>query len=193
MFKFKTKEKTKKKPSLEVPRDCYTTADKKRCTSSMGHCYVFHNSRLCFNLYTQSDSKLYLIYYSVIDVVLVLIGLTYIAVIIYSNCNMFLETRRQKKRLGTEQLPNEEAKRMKKDSKAANTLAFVVCALTLTYLPTIITTVVTVILDKPVESRIMNVLWSWLLTFFLLGSLFNPVIYCSRHTKRLEILHFRQT
>lgn len=152
-----------------------------------------HASQDFVSTFILIDSKLYLIYYSVIDVILVLIGLTYIAVIIYSNCYMFLETRRQKKRLGTEQLPNEEAKRMKKDSKAANTLAFVVGALTLTYLPTIITTVVTVILDKPVESRIMNVLWSWLLTFFLLGSLFNPVIYCSRHTKRLEILHFRQT
>lgn len=74
---------------------------------------------------------------------------------------MFFETRRQKKRLRTEQLPNEEAKRIKKDRKAANTLLFVVGALTLAYLPSIITALVTFIGVK-VELRFELVLWSWL-------------------------------
>ena len=127
---------------------------------------------------------------------MLLILSTYIAVIIYSNCYMFLETRRQKKRLRTEQLPNEEAKRIKKDSKATNTVSFVVGALMLTHAPSIITGLVQV-LDNQVEPRFEPVLWSWLLTFYLFNSLFNPVIYCWRHTKLrracLEILHFRQT
>ena len=113
-----------------------------------------------------SDSKLYSVYYNVIDMTLLLILSTYIAVIIYSNCYMFLETRRQKKRLRTEQLPNEEAKRIKKDSKAAtDTVSFVVGALLLTHAPSIITGLVQV-LDNQVEPRFEPVLWSWLLTFY---------------------------
>ena len=142
-----------------------------------------------------SDSKFYPAYYNAIDVTLLLIFLTYIAVIIYSNCYMLLETRRQRKRLRTEQLPNEEAKRIRKDGKAANTLSLVVGALTLTHAPSMITGLVQVI-DSPVENRFEPVLWSWLLTFYLFNSLFNPVIYCWRHTKLrhacLEILHCRQ-
>ena len=142
-----------------------------------------------------SDSKFYPAYYNAIDVTLLLIFLTYIAVIIYSNCYMLLETRRQRKRLRTEQLPNEEAKRIRKDGKAANTLSLVVGALTLTHAPSVITGLVQVI-DSPVENRFEPVLRSWLLTFYLFNSLFNPVIYCWRHTKLrhacLEILHFRQ-
>ena len=140
--------------------------------------------------------KLYSVYHSVIEVILFLIISIYIAVIVYSNCYMFFETRRQKKRLRTEQLPNEEAKRIKKDRKAANTLLFVVGALTLAYLPSIITGLVT-FLGVKVELRFELVLWSWLSTFYLLNSLFNPIIYCWRHSKLrhacLEILHFRQT
>ena len=146
--------------------------------------------------FTESDSKLYSIYLIVIDVISALIGLVYIAVIFYTNCYIFSETCRQKKRLQTEQLPYEEAKRVKKDNKTANTLAFILGALTLSYVPSIIVSVVTVSLHNPVELRILSVMWSWLSTFVLLGSLFNPVIYCWRHTKLrhacLEILHLRQ-
>lgn len=155
-------------------------------------CFIIQDFVSTFIL---SDSKLYSVYYNVINVTLLLILLAFIAVITYSNCYMFLETRRQKKRLRTEQLPNEETKRIKKDSKAANTVSFVVGALTLTHLPSIITGLVQV-LDNPVEPRFVPVLWSWLLTFYLFNSFFNPVIYCWRHTKLrracLEILHFRQ-
>lgn len=144
-----------------------------------------------------SDSgKLFSDYHSVIEVILFLIISIYTTVIIYSNCYMFFETRRQKKRLRTEQLPNEEAKRIKKDRKAANTLLFVVGALTLAYLPSIITALVT-FLGVKVELRFELVLWSWLSTFYSLNSLFNPIIYCWRHSKLrhacLEILHLRKT
>ena len=142
-----------------------------------------------------SDPKLYSAYYNIIYVTLILILLTCIAVIIYSNCYMLFETRRQRKRLRTEQLPNEEAKRIRKDGKAANTVSLVVGALTLTYVPSMITGLVQVI-DNPVEQRFEPVLWSWLLTFYLFNPLFNPVIYCWRHTKLryacLKILHGRQ-
>ena len=49
---------------------------------------------------------------------------------------------------------------------------------------------------NPIEPRDESVLFSWCSTCIILGSLFNPVIYCWRIKKLrlafLEILHFRQ-
>ena len=126
-----------------------------------------------------------------------------VAVIIYTNIYMFSETRRQKKRIQTEQLPQEEAKRMKRDSKAANTIGIILAALMITNLPLVIS--VTFALATSAESleadknrvNAVNVTVSWCgLNVVLLGSLVNPIIYCWRSKKLrrvfLEILHFRQ-
>ena len=128
------------------------------------------------------------------DAIFAVMLLGFIAVIIYTNYYIFSETQRQKRRIQTEQVTYEEAKRMKKDKKAANTLAVILAALTLTYLVPIIIGFSMIALANTVNSH--SLIKSWCSTFVLLGSLFNPVIYCWRIKKLrrafLEILHFRE-
>ena len=81
------------------------------------------------------------------------------------------------------------------NNKAAYTLAFILGALVLTYLPVIITSVVTTY-GKGISLPVINILWSWSLTFITLGSLCNPIVYFWRIKKLrhtfLEILHLNQ-
>ena len=58
-----------------------------------------------------TETKLYSTYLQVIDVTLGIIGSVYVVVIIYTNGYIFSETRRQNKRLQSEQLTHEEAKK----------------------------------------------------------------------------------
>ena len=56
----------------------------------------------------------------------------------------FKKTQRQVKRLKAEQLPQEEAQRIRKNRTEATTLAIVLLALVITYLPAIMVGVLTV-------------------------------------------------
>lgn len=140
-----------------------------------------------------SGTELYLLYIKAKDVILAIVGSIGIAVIIYTYCYIFSETRRQNKRVQAEQLSQEEAKRAKKEKKAANTLTMILGSLVLTYIPVII---VTASSDDIIEPHVMSVLWSWVATFNYLASLSNPIIFFLRMKKLrhavLEILHYRQ-
>ena len=133
-------------------------------------------------------------YVKVQNTILSVIGLLHIVVIGYTYGYIFSESRRQKKRLKSEQLSHEEAKQVKKDNKAANTLVMILGALLLTSLPSIITGAVSSSSNNSKE--LMAVIWSWANTFVMLGSLFNPIIYCWRFKKLrhafLELLHLRK-
>ena len=65
-------------------------------------------------------------------------GSVFIVVILLSYGYIYSETRRQVKRLRAEQLPQEEIQRIKKERKAATTLAIILIALVITYLPAIV-------------------------------------------------------
>ena len=120
----------------------------------------------------------------------------YIAAIAYTYCYILSETRRQKNRIQTEQLIHEEAKRVKKDNKAANTLTIILCAVIVTYTPFAIGGVVVIAMENMIKPRDESMVLSWGTTCAMLGSLFNPVIYCWRIKKLrrafYEILPFRQ-
>ena len=132
------------------------------------------------------------------DSILTSISLVYIAIIIHCNRYIFSETQRQKKRIRTELLTHEEAKRIKKDNKAVNTLVIILVALILTYFPTVIwiLVVATDNTTKPVKPHVTYLLWSWCSTFVMLGSLLNPVIYSWRSEKlrraMFDVIRFRQ-
>ena len=87
---------------------------------------------------TDSETETCSVFWTLTAVISSIVGLTCIAGICYCYAYIFSETRRQKKRLQTEQLSQEEAKRVKKDNKAAHTLALILGALIVTYLPAII-------------------------------------------------------
>ena len=144
-----------------------------------------------------SGSKQYFTYIIVKDLTLVVICLIYVAVICYTYRYIFSETRRQVKRLKTEQLSNEEVKRLKKENKAANTLALLLGLLILFYLPTITAFIVFAFSHDILEPPATLALWSLVFNFSLLSGLFHPIIYCWRSKKLrqafLEILHLRQS
>ena len=141
-------------------------------------------------------TNIYSTFYNVTGITIGIIAFLLIVTIVFSYGYIFSETRRQKKRFQTEQLTQEEVKRIKKDNKAANTLAIILAALVLTFLPSVITTIFLTFSDNIAEPRVMSVLTRWNDTLLLLGSLCNPIIYCWRTKKLrrafLEILHLRQ-
>ena len=144
---------------------------------------------------SQIETRFYFVCMKVNDAIICLITSVCIVFIVYAYRYIYSETRRQQKRLETEQLSHEEAKRLKKANKTAYTLAFILAALVLTYLPAIIIAVVAVYIVD-ITLSVMNILFSWSLTIISLNSLFNPIIYCWRIKKLrhafLEILHLRQ-
>ena len=85
---------------------------------------------------------------------------------------------------------------MKKKCKAANTLTLILATLAITYIPTIVLACVVVYSDEIIAPQTFGVIWSWIVTFSLLGSLCNPIIFFWRVKKLrraiLEILHYRQ-
>lgn len=141
-----------------------------------------------------SESELYSSFSKGKDIVMTIIFWVCLAFIVYTYGYIYSETRRQKKRLETEQLSHEEAQRRKKNKKAAFTLVIILSALILTYLPTMIIAVV--FASSDITPPVMAILWSWSKTFVLSGSVLNPLIYCWRMKKLrhsfLEILHLRQ-
>ena len=143
-----------------------------------------------------SGTDLYFFYLKVIYFIMSMFTLVAIGVIGYTYCYIFSESRRQKKRLLTEQLPEEEAKKLKEESKAANTLTLILATLAITYIPTIVLMSVIGYSEDILELHILSVLWSWVVTFRLLGSLCNSIIFFWRVKKLrraiLEILHYRQ-
>ena len=126
-----------------------------------------------------SETKNYSVYWTLVSVIASIIGLIYIAGICYCYVYIFSETRRQKKRLQTEQLSQEEAKRVKKDNRAARTLSLILGALVVTYLPIIILLLVGTTFPKDaITPSFTAVFLSWASASVLLGSFFNPIIYC---------------
>ena len=141
-----------------------------------------------------SQTKNYYNYSRVINLFYVIIFSVYTAAIAYTYGYILSEIRRQKNRIQTEQLTHEEAKRVKKNNKAANTLTIILGVLLVTYLP--FTSGVVVVSSEETEPRVESIVFSWCTTCVMLGSLFNPVIYCWRIKKLrkafLEILHLGQ-
>ena len=112
------------------------------------------------------------------------------------DCYIFSESRRQRKRLQTEQLSEDEGKRSKKTSKAANTLTLILVTSVVSYIPSIVLVLIAAYSEDILVPHTIGVIWSWTVTFSLLGSLGNPIIFFWRikNLRRaiLEILHYRQ-
>ena len=122
----------------------------------------------------QIESKLYFVSLEVNDAILCSIISVCIVFIVYAYRYSYSETRRQQKRLETEQLSHEEAKRLKKANKAAYTVTFILGALVLTYLPAIITTVVAAYIVD-ITPSVKNMLLSWSMTIISLNSLLTQL------------------
>ena len=185
--------------SIKHPLRYTTIVTKKRIKSglclawSVGLIVTIHELTMAI---IDSGTNNYFLYMKVYSPILSILALIAIGVITYTYYYIFSESRRQKKRLLTEQLPEEEAKRLKKENTAANTLTFILATLVITYIPAIVLVLVIAFSKDILEPHISGVMASWVVTFRLLGSLCNPIIFFWR-VKRLrhailEILHYRK-
>ena len=132
----------------------------------------------------EGSGKMYSVYWTVGSFSASLVGLVCISGICYCYAYIFSEIRRQKKRLQTEQLSQEEAKRVKKDNKAVYTLGIILGVLVITYMPSmILLLLVSIPAYNKMDTEITLISYSWVTTSILLRSLFNPIIYCWRNEK----------
>ena len=135
-------------------------------------------------------------YGKILDAMLSILGSLYIVFIAYMYGYIYSESRRQKKRLKNEQLTQEEARKVKKDNKATNTVAIILGSLLVSYLASKICFGVTSFSDFTIEPRVVAIVWDWTDAFVMLGSLSNPLIYCWRFKKLryafLEMLRLRE-
>ena len=130
----------------------------------------------------EEAGKMYSVYWTVASVSTSVFGLACISSICYCYVYIFSEVRRQKKRLQTEQLSQEEGKRVKKDNKAAYTLGIILGVLAITYMPTMILLLLgSIPAYNILDTGTTLICYSWTTTFLLLRSLFNPIIYCLRN------------
>ena len=139
-----------------------------------------------------STTKLYSAYLQGMNAIYTAIGLVYIAIVCYTNVYIFFQTRRHKKRIQNEQVTHDEAKRMKKNNRAANTLAIILGVLVLTNMPVLLHVLTYFLANGIFEPTLRGILWKWALAFASLKSVLNPIIYCWRVKKLrrtfLEIL-----
>ena len=135
-------------------------------------------------------------YKKILGVISSIFGTLYIVVTAYMYGYIYSESRRQKKRLNSEQLTEEQPRKVKKDNKATNTVTIILGVLLLTYLPSIIWTAVTASSSYSLKPRSIAIVWGWTDTLAMLSSLSNPLIYCWRFKKLrrafLEMLRLRE-
>ena len=133
-------------------------------------------------------------YLRALNVVYLIIGIFYVAVVSYANVYMCLETKRHKKRIQNEQVTYEEARKAKKDRRSTTTVAMVLAALVFTTCRSQMF-LWKAISDSAMEPNARTILWKWTITSLLFRSLLHPIIYCWRVRKMrrafLEVLHLQ--
>lgn len=148
--------------------------------------------------YAVENTAIYSDYLQAMRVTFIIAGVLYMAVIGYTNVYIFFQTRRHKRRIQFEQVTQQEAERLKKDHRAFHTLAIILGTMVLTMMPSFILILTSSLLNAiGTEPILTDILWKWAITFALLRSVLNPIIYCWRVNKLrrafLEILHLKKS
>ena len=119
------------------------------------------------------------------------VGLVLISCVFFILCSyviLYRETLRHQKMIKTQQTPQEELERFAKESKALKTTVFVVGAVILSLLPSAFFLVVTASGLQKWSPSAFLAFTSWLTTFSMLNSLFNPLIYCWRQKEMRKVV-----
>lgn len=137
-------------------------------------CEVLHVRR-------EPDASIFL------DLTLVLVLTLCVLSVLFVHIILYRETLRHQKKIKTQQLPQEEAERFVKESKALKTTVFVVSAVMLSFLPMVATVMAK---DLKVTVGLYKLLYwpSWVRTFAMLNSLLNPLIYCRRQKEMRQFV-----
>lgn len=135
---------------------------------------------MIFLAFLSIESDLYSILLITTHLLFIFVFVFYIAAIVFTPAAVFLVAKQKKRRLKTEQLPDEEAKRLKANKKAANTLTIILTALLFSYLSVIVLYGSATFSDDVVELRVLYISAAWSCTCGYVCSLLNPLIYCWR-------------
>lgn len=99
---------------------------------------------------------------------------------------LFRETSRHRKKIMTEQIPQEEVRRYLTENKLLKTTAYVLGAVLLCYLP--LALFMLVIMQLRVLLDLIPILRPWVPTCAALNSLLNPFIYCWRQVEMRKFI-----
>ncbi|XP_020604769.1 alpha-1A adrenergic receptor-like [Orbicella faveolata] len=119
-----------------------------------------------------------------------------ISCVLFMTCSyviLYRETLRQRKKIKTQQLPQEEVERFAKESKALKTTVYIVGAVVFCLLPMAFYPLWIVSLPpgvNPTKLKLFYAYTPWIRTFGILNSLLNPLIYCWRQ-KEMRKFVFR--
>ena len=106
---------------------------------------------------------------------------------------LYRETLRQRRKIKTQQLPQEAVERFAKENKALKTTVYIVGAVVICLLPIAIFPLWIISLPPGVNPKKLTFFYAytpWIRTFGMLNSLLNPLIYCWRQ-KEMRKFVFR--
>ena len=106
---------------------------------------------------------------------------------------LYKETLRLRRKMKTEQIPQEEVERIAKENKALKTTVLVVGAVLLCFIPVFIHLLLVLLWSGDVvyQASLYNVLTPFSRTFSMFNSFLNPLIYCLRQREiRKFVLRF---
>ena len=120
-----------------------------------------------------------------------------ISCVLFITCTyviLYLETLRHRKKIKTQQLPQEAVERFAKENKALKTTVYIVGAIVICFLPMALYPLWIVSLQPGVNSwrlTFFNAYKPWVRTFGMLNSLLNPLIYCWRQKDMRKFVFMR--
>ena len=107
---------------------------------------------------------------------------------------LYRETLRQRRKIKTQQLPQEAVERFAKENKALKTTVYIVGVIVICFLPMALYPLWIVSLQPGVNSwrlTFFNAYKPWVRTFGMLNSLLNPLIYCWRQKDMRKFVFMR--
>ena len=118
-----------------------------------------------------------------INIPLAIILISCVLFITCSYVMLYRETLRQRKKIKTQQLPQEAVERFARENKALKTTVYIVGAVVICFLPIAFFPLWIASLPPGVNPRKLTSFYAftpWIRTFGILNSLLNPLIYCWR-------------
>ena len=131
-----------------------------------------------------------------LNIVLFIILISCVLFITCSYVILYRETLRQRKKIKTQQLPQEAVERFARENKALKTTVYIVGAIVFCFLPMGLFLLWVVSFPpgvNPTKLKFYFAFTPWIRTFGILNSLLNPLIYCWRQKEMRKFVFRFQT
>ena len=127
------------------------------------------------------------------------LGIILISCVLFITCSyviLYRETLRQRKKIKTQQLPQEAVERFARENKALKTTVYIIGAVVICFLPLVFFLLWVVLLPpgvNPTKLKYYFAFLPWIRTLGILNSLLNPLIYCWRQKEMRKFVFRFQT